>query len=110
MTTTGGITYCQTESCREYKAGVRCGCGIDHKVKPFSTSLVHFQGRHWVLECLARHLVKKVESDHRRRRKELRLMRLIPCSFCDQPAGAGFTRVTGGVVCRRCQQDAGGEG
>src|SRR5258708_5591898 len=47
-----------------------CGCGTGHKMEPFGEIIVHFEGQHWVLDCLTQKLI----HDRRQDRNVIRIL------------------------------------
>ena len=94
---------------------------------PFSEFFVHYEGEHWVLECLTQRLLNQNESlkkeadDARasqvkmyRKIKDLReSLARLRCSTCNERLGK-TGRIVGDVLCcKNCskkEHDLGGEG
>lgn len=122
MTTTttqesGQIVYCP-EDCPDSVMRTnkyRCGCGKNHKMVPFASSVVHYNGEHWVLECLAKKLASTLATanevaanQHRRLRECRAVMAGQRCNYCDKPLTRSWKLVCGLPACPHCQADLGG--
>lgn len=117
------VDFC-TESCRhqyrhKYGRTVQCGCGKGHKMEPFASHIVHHNGQHWVMECLAAHLIKGRTEDNKvilllrkRMQKHQNDIANMRCSgpTCENPVGRTYRMVGDAVYCTRCSHDLGGQG
>jgi len=125
----GLIDWCP-ESCRTHYMRTHdghyppCGCGRGHKMMAFGEMIVHFDGEHWVIDCLVEKLLRERTTDlgaiallTKRMRKFQQDVATLSCQQegCDRLVGKKYHKVGGMIYCHRCHAsrqhfDIGGEG
>lgn len=98
---------------------VQCGCGLNHKMEPFSTQIVHHFGQHWLLECLTKHLIARRNEDSNairvvtnRMQKHKGNIAKLQCAGlnCTAQVGRNYRMIGTEVFCNNCSYDMGGQG
>ena len=95
-----------------------CGCGTGHKMKPFGTQIVHWNGQHWVLDCLTEKLLKDRAQDRKviefitsRMKKIQQDVMSMKCAShtCNNRVGKNYRLIGNSFYCQHCFHDHGGE-